>query len=388
MHSNLQSKYVVSSISGTSLAVSLLLSLLTTQNSLAQTAPTPINGAGADVPNALYTSAGGWFDTYGAPAPAVNPNVQFNYASVGSGKGVTAFVTQTPPPGTPTVAKPVSFGSTTVPLTTSQRTVTGSPNSGPPVQVPTVASAIALPYNPSGLTVPSGGLKLSRATYVAIFNGVITNWNDARITADNNGTKVNNNLPIKVVVRADSSGATLAFTTHLQAISSSWTRGSGSTITWPSTFIQVTGGSAIISTVSTTKGAIGYVDNPALSGTTLKAAVLQNKSNKYVTPSSAATSAALTGLTDTDSDARIITVKVPADPPASTAYPIVVTSYLLFYDIYKDAKVANGIKGFIPWAFSSAGDTIATSKGYAPLPTALKTAANNVVQTYVDTTKD
>lgn len=385
MSFSFKSSHLASSISVMTLAVGLAFAQPITQKSLAQTAPTQINGAGADVPNALYTGTGGWFATYGAPSPAVNPNVQLNYASVGSGTGVTAFLTQTPPSGTPTVSRPISFGSTTAPLTTSQLKVTGSPNSGPPIQVPTVAAAIALPYNPSGLNVPPGGLKLSRATYSAIFNGEITNWNDSRITADN-GRQVSTGLPIKVVVRSDSSGATLIFTSHLQTASPKWSRGSGTTINWPSTFLKVSGGSGIVNTVTANQGAIGYADNPALSGTPLKAAVLQNKSGSYVAPTSAATSAALSGLTDTDSDPRIITINVPADPSASTAYPVVGLSYLLFYDVYQSAAVADGIKGFIPWAFSTAGDNIARNKGYAPLPEALQTTVNNLVETYVDTT--
>jgi hypothetical protein len=78
-----------------------------------------------------------------------------------------------------------------------------------------------------------GGLRLNAATYCAIFSGEITNWNDSRITALNvnpaTGVAVSLraandpvaeadwSLPIKVVVRDETSGTTALFTRHLRA---------------------------------------------------------------------------------------------------------------------------------------------------------------------------
>jgi phosphate transport system substrate-binding protein len=98
-----------------------------------------------------------------------------------------------------------------------------------------------------GTTFQIAKLKLSSQTYCEIFNGIITNWNDARIAATNTyvapaggitvggvtfaaGSTVNTiedatdptpaasfSVPIELVGRSDSSGTTGIFTRHLQA---------------------------------------------------------------------------------------------------------------------------------------------------------------------------
>jgi len=73
----------------------------------------------------------------------------------------------------------------------------------------------------------SGGLVLSAATYCKIFEGQITNWNDAAITADNGGLSLQDpaeaalsipfSVPLVLGGRSDSSGSTSIFTRHLGA---------------------------------------------------------------------------------------------------------------------------------------------------------------------------
>ncbi len=70
----------------------------------------------------------------------------------------------------------------------------------------------------------SGGLRLSPVTYCKIFNGQITNWNDPALTADNGGVPLYDpndpnkgswSVPLQIVGRSDSSGATSIVTRHL-----------------------------------------------------------------------------------------------------------------------------------------------------------------------------
>jgi phosphate transport system substrate-binding protein len=389
-----KSSHLASSMSVMSLAAGLVFSPLTTQKTLAQTA---INGAGSTFIAPLVGGTGGWFNVYGrAVSPASNPpgpvnsSVRIPYVGVGSGCGVAAFLSQKQPanppcPSSPAIPLPIAFAATDAPLTSSQQTVTGSPNAGPPVQVPVVAGSVALPYN-SSLNV-SGGLKLSRTTYCGIFTGNIKTLNGKTIT---------------VVVRADSSGTTFSLTNHLNTACNStqykWTRGVGTTVSWPTGFKQVTGGSAVASTVKSTANAIGYVDAAAARSAGLSTAALQNKAGNYVSPTPSATSAALPNSSDT-SASRVITINVP-DPTASSAYPIIAVTYLVFYDRYSSSSVAAGIRGFITWALPTTttlscpsggqgsttnADVIAVCRTYAPLPANLKTKVRNSVNTYVDT---
>jgi len=81
----------------------------------------------------------------------------------------------------------------------------------------------------------SGGLRMDRATYCAIWNGVfatggqgpITNWNDSRLKALNGGVSLQDpndhgtfDVPLQIVGRSDSSGTTSIFTRHLAAVCS------------------------------------------------------------------------------------------------------------------------------------------------------------------------
>lgn len=416
---NFKSSYLASSISVMTLAVGLAFAAPATQRVLAQTV-TQINGAGATFPNVLYTSQGGWFNVYGRassgavnPPGPINPNVQFNYNSIGSGAGISAFLTQVEPAGT---NPPISFGASDAPLRSSTATpvptITGTPNRGPAVQVPVVAGAVTLSYNPQGLNVPPGGLRFSRATYCGILNGNITNFNDQRITQDNNGVQVSTGQPIRVVRRADSSGTTFLLTNHLETICQTpfnWNRGVGTapetdnsnnadndpaTINWPTNFIAAAGGSGVSQTIDATVGGFGYVENATRNAQGLPAANLQNRAGTFVAPTSGAVSTALQGAPDLDPDPRIITITVP-NPAQAAAYPIIGVTYQLYYDIYSSASVAAGIRGFIndfvadPTPSSNPSlnaNTIAADLGYAPLSSTLKTQVRNVVTTYVDTT--
>src|SRR5262245_31357413 len=62
-------------------------------------APKLINGAGATFPYPIYSK---WFDVYAS----VNPEVQFNYQSIGSGVGIKQIT-----------AKTVDFGASDGPMT-------------------------------------------------------------------------------------------------------------------------------------------------------------------------------------------------------------------------------------------------------------------------------
>lgn len=76
----------------------------------------------------------------------------------------------------------------------------------------------------------SGGLRLSPATYCKIFNGQITNWNDSALQNDNGGQPLYDpndpdkgswSVPLQIVGRSDSSGATSILSRHLANVCAS-----------------------------------------------------------------------------------------------------------------------------------------------------------------------
>src|SRR5207249_11421650 len=128
-------------------------------------AQTLINGAGATFPYPIYSK---WFDEY----TKVDPEVRFNYQSIGSGGGIKQVTART-----------VDFGATDGPMSDEQLKAAPSEL----LHIPTVMGAVVATYN-----LPSSPkLKFTGDILADIFLGKITKWNDARIKDVNPGA----NLP-------------------------------------------------------------------------------------------------------------------------------------------------------------------------------------------------
>ena len=140
-----------------------------------------INGAGATFPFPIYSK---WFNEYAK----VDPSVQFNYQSIGSGGGQKQILSET-----------VDFGASDGPM--SDDNLARAPRTL--WHFPTVAGADVITYNLPG----NPKLKIDGPTIAGIFLGTITKWNDPAISGRNPG----DNLPdmdIVVPHRSDGSGTT------------------------------------------------------------------------------------------------------------------------------------------------------------------------------------
>jgi ABC-type phosphate transport system substrate-binding protein len=80
--------------------------------------------------------------------------------------------------------------------------------------LPIAAGGTALPYHVEVGGTMVRNLRLSGQTVAKIFTGQITNWNDAAITADNNGVALPS-IPIIPVVHSEGAGVTYQFTRYL-----------------------------------------------------------------------------------------------------------------------------------------------------------------------------
>jgi phosphate transport system substrate-binding protein len=407
-----------------------------------------INGGGATFPAPLFQGdafvppTGSWFNTFGCastinttganPPGPVNPNFRFNYASQGSGAGVSEFLDQAPrvtPP--PTVPNPFAFAATDTPLTQANLT-TFQTNLTPfgygfPVEVPLVAGAIALAYSPTSSV--ANNVPLTTAQWCAAFNG-----NPSGPLAGFTGVR-----------RSDRSGLTQIVATQLTQTCGSlglWqtaagvARGSGTTsvpdtnancaiapgvaprgtdtVCWPASFLSGSGTSGVVSQVLAANNRFGYVELPtalgASTGSVLKVANLQNAAGNIVAPDSTSTSAALTAPTaNVSTSACRLVLSNPGSPflgisnvaaSNAQAYPIVSVTYGLFYgDYYPDASpivrgtsIAAGIRAFVAWSQAATpvsgvptqADAIAIARGYAPLPNSVKAQVRTVVQDCVE----
>ena len=258
--------------------------------------------------------------------------------------------------------------------------------------LPIVAGGTALMYNivdVAGRQVKN--LQLSPATIAGIFTGTITNWSDAKITADNGGTK----LPSKAivpVVRADGSGTSAQFSAYLASeqgavwkkfASANGRSGTSGTSDYPNFegAVAQSGSDGVANYVanrSTGVGAIGYVETGYAIQRGFPVAAVKNASGKYVLPTPANVAKALEKAKLNKDRTQILTGVYRAG--ADTAYPISSYSYMITAtDGLNPAKGAV-LSKFMQY-FACDGQQKASVLGYAPLPP-------NLVQVVFDAIQD
>jgi phosphate transport system substrate-binding protein len=315
----------------------------------ARAADITLQGSGATFPAPLYQR---WFAEYNK----MHPEVQVNYQALGSGAGVKQFQEGL-----------VNFGASDAAMTDEE---IAAVKDGV-VLLPMTAGSVVLAYN---LTGAPADLKLSREAYIGIFLGKITNWNDAHIASANPGAALPD-LKITPVTRSDGSGTTFVFTQHLSAISDEWKNGPGmgKSVNFP-VGVGGKGNPGVTALIKQTPGAIGYVEYSYAKQTQMPAAVLENKSGKYVKADPASQKAALASVA-LPADLR---AWIP-DPTAPTAYPIVTYTWLLAYRKYTDPKVGDALKGVIRYGLTD-GQKFSDELGYIPLPDDVVTAVKKAVE--------
>ena len=318
-----------------------LKSLLTTAAAAfmglaAASAQTQLTGAGSTFINPVMTK---WAAEY----HKVDPSVQINYQSIGSGAGIKQISEGT-----------VDFGATDGPM--SDEAISKLP--GKILHIPTVAGGVVLTYNLPGIN----GLKLDGPTIANIYLGKVTKWNDASIAKQNSGLKLPN-TDIAVVHRADGSGTTYIFTDFLSTVDADWKAkvGKNTAVSWP-TGIGAKGTDGVSGQVKQVPGAIGYVELIYALQNKLLYADVKNADGDYVKPSLESVTAALSTATIPD-DFRFSFVNAPG----KTSYPISGVTWLLVYQQQKSADKGQKLVSFLKWVLND-GEKMAKDLDYASLP--------------------
>jgi phosphate transport system substrate-binding protein len=300
-----------------------------------------LTGAGATFPYPLYTK---WISEFTKTVPGL----KINYQSIGSGGGIRQITERT-----------VDFGATDAPMSDEQ--LSKAPGI---LHVPTCLGAVVLTYNLEG--VPSG-LKITPEAAAGIFLGTIKDWSDPAIAKENPGTK----LPQKSITsvhRSDGSGTTRVFTDWLTVASPEWKKGPGAgmSVSFPSG-LGAKGNEGVAGQVSSTPGAVGYVELVYAVQNKLAYASVKNASGAFVAPTPASITAA----------GAAAAAKIPDDLRGSAvnagapdAYPIAAFTYVLLYAKQTDAAKGKALVDFLSWA-THEGQTLAEPLSYAPLPLAL-----------------
>ena len=206
------------------------------------------------------------------------------YSSTGSGTGRNNFNDGV-----------TDFGASDAASTLSKAT-------GKYVYVPIVGGPIAIPYNVPEVKAP---LKLDASTIAKIFRGSIDRWNDPAISALNAGVALPKK-PIVVVYRSASSGTSENFTDYLnQVAKTDWPKAKSSTFTSSAPALArgakgAPNSQVLVSTIKSTKYAIGYADLSDSLSSKLPVAQVKNENGEFVSPSAESSAKFLGDFTTAD----------------------------------------------------------------------------------------
>ena len=241
------------------------------------------------------------------------------------------------------------------------------------VNIPLAVSALMVVYHVPGIGQATH-LKLDGKLLAQIYAGQITRWDDPAIAAANPGVK----LPgtgIVLVHRGDDSGSTFLFTSYLNAQDPSGWSGSliGTTIAWPRRpgELSAAGTSAMISSVRSAPGSVGYVGVSYLSQVRAAGegeAALGNSAGGYVLPAAGTIRAALASFTNTPASETISLV----NGSGAQAYPIVNYEYAIVGTVQTSAVRAQDLRAFLGWAITSGAAQLARVN-FQPLPSSVVT---------------
>jgi phosphate transport system substrate-binding protein len=292
-------------------------------------------------------------------APAyqqVYPQVTVQTAGTGSGTGITDATNGT-----------ADIGSSDAYLAPSE--VQASPTL---LNIPLAISAQLVTYNIPGVTAH---LKLNGKVLSQIYQGKVTTWNNAAITALNPGVTIPA-TPIVTLHRSDGSGDTFLFTQFLSKTDPSGWGASisfGTTVPWPNApgALGENGNSGMVTGCKATVGCIAYVgisyETQALQAG-LGYAQLQNSKGAYELPTQTAIAA----------EAASFVKKTPPNGtisliygPAANGYPIINYEYAIVNAHQTDSSKAKAIRSLLEWSINPNDGNSATylsQVAFQPLP--------------------
>lgn len=354
-----------------------------------------------------------------APAPPTGPCAPLGATATGFGGRVDPL---------DFVGSDVAMPSTEYPTYQQNREPSTGTSWGEPFEFPAIGGPIVYGYRAKDFKSHSAAVQLSTWTYCAIANGVVADWNDPAISADNGGSITGGvSQPITFYFRSDSSGTSFLYTNHLNKACNvtwkapyskppynapgrhaAWTYGVNQV--WPGPgssgnpnphFVGENGNPGVLAAIQATGFGTGYLEgayakaaNPPVAQASLQSGV-KNHQPVFVSPTNRTavanalkkvSASAITygegsdGLPLGSSRPECVLYVDPKNfvkPPVS-GYPIVGVSYLLFYGNNNGAHVADK-QTLVKFVMSAQAVTIVKKLEYTPLSASLKTAVLNAL---------
>ncbi len=236
------------------------------------------------------------------------------------------------------------------------------------IHLPMYISPVAVIFNLEGVD----SINLDAATIADIFDGNITTWDDDAIASQNEGVDLPGDT-ITVVYRSDSSGTSENFTDYLeQASDGAWPyEATKEFSTAADQSVGADGTSAVVDTVSTTSGAIGYAD-ASRAGDLGTVALLVGEEYVPYSAEAAANIVAASPLSEDANGENDLAYAIDRTTTDSTAYPLTLVSYHIVCQQYDDETERDLVTAFEKYVASAEGQAAAAeAAGSAPLTDAL-----------------
>lgn len=318
-----------------------------------------INGIGS---SAQATAETTWISGF----QQANPNANINYDPQGSGAGRTSFISGAANfAGSDAALKDTELASTFVGCATGTKAI----------DIPVYISPIAIAYNVSGVK----NLTLDATTIAKIFSGKITKWDDPAIKALNSGVSLPS-AAITVVHRSDDSGTTQNFTEYLASQAKTvWTAPASQTFPYK-VGDAAKGTPGVASAVQNASNSIAYIDDSG-AGSLSRAKLMVGGTATTISAKGAAAVVAKSPLV-TGRAANDLAVNIDRSLTDSGDWPLVLVSYLITCQNYKDAAVGKEVKAYAEYVTTASAQSAAAAQaGSAPLSGDLASKAQKVAAT-------
>ena len=241
------------------------------------------------------------------------------------------------------------------------------------IDIPVYISPIAIAYKVDGVK----DLTLDAKTIAGIFSGKITKWNDSQI-ADLNKDATLPDANITVVHRSDDSGTTQNFSEYVSANASDvWTEAPSQTFPYQ-VGDSAKGTSGVASAMASASNAITYIDDSGAGDLDKAKLMVGDKATEISAEGAAkvvADSETVSGREDND-----LAIDINREDTADGAWPLVLVSYAIACQEYKDADKGELVKGYLDYVVSKdAQDAAAKEAKSAALSTDLAEKAAKAV---------
>ncbi|GAA1859656.1 phosphate ABC transporter substrate-binding protein PstS [Myceligenerans crystallogenes] len=293
---------------------------------------------------------------------SLNPEVTVDYDPTGSGTGREQFI-----------AGAFPFIGTDSALDEDEMKAAEETCGSDIIEYPGYISPVAVAFNLEGVE----SVNMSPETIAKIFKGDITKWNDEAIAAENEGVELPD-TDITVVHRSDPSGTTENFVEYMSTVTPDVWDFEVEDV-WPvKGQDSAQGTSGVVSTATSTDGAITYADASQIGelGT-----VAVGVGDEFVPYSAEAAAAVVSKSPRVEGTAETVWEYDLKRDIAGT-YPIVLVSYHVACATYEDAATADLVKGLYSYILSDEGQAQGTeTAGSAPVEKALRDEYLGAVET-------